>query len=119
MTTTELRKQAFEFVVAPGSDGAASGKLYIDDGVSVEPAAGDATSLSMNFRAGSLNVAGTLGKEKVNLERVRFLGVGRSPSTVLVDGKKVVGAFKYDATTKVLDVPVGKVLAGGLSVQYS
>ncbi|KAF1813958.1 alpha-glucosidase [Eremomyces bilateralis CBS 781.70] len=35
-TTTELRKENFHLVIAPGLDGKASGSLYLDDGDSLE-----------------------------------------------------------------------------------
>ena len=37
MTTTEVRKQHFKLVVAPGVDGKATGKRHVDDGESVSP----------------------------------------------------------------------------------
>lgn len=35
-TTTELRKEDFDIIIAPGLDGTATGNLYLDDGDSLE-----------------------------------------------------------------------------------
>ncbi|KAF8061837.1 alpha-glucosidase [Lyophyllum atratum] len=119
MTTTELRTRDFEFVVAPGADGTASGNLYIDDGISISPAT--STSLKMSFKNGRLSVQGVFGfKSDVKTSRVRFLGVGKAPKTVQVNGKAVTKTgFAYDATKQVLDVTVGLALTGPFNVQYS
>ena len=37
MTTTAVRLQPFNFIIAPGLSGSAHGSLYIDDGVSLNP----------------------------------------------------------------------------------
>ncbi|KAG6829398.1 hypothetical protein H0H93_014477, partial [Arthromyces matolae] len=119
MTTTELRTRDFEFVVAPGTDGTASGALYIDDGVSLTQTS--PTSLSLSFRHGLLSVHGSFGSHAsgVKVSRVRFLGVSKPPRLVLVDGK-VVGKASYelDATNQILDVDVGVELTGSFTVQY-
>jgi alpha-glucosidase len=61
MTTTELRATDFEFVVAPGANGTASGTLYVDDGVSIEQ--NQTTRVEMAFAGGKLSVNGSFGFE--------------------------------------------------------
>ncbi|KAH9483447.1 putative alpha/beta-glucosidase agdC [Psilocybe cubensis] len=122
MTTTELRKQDFEFVVAPDArTGQASGKLYIDDGETVSPPASATTQVKMAFNGGRLDVSGTFGFDTgVAVKRVRFLGVGAKPDKgqVKVNGKTVrEGDVQWDQTTKVLDVNAGIPLDKAFSVQ--
>ncbi|KAJ6606229.1 alpha-glucosidase [Mycena vulgaris] len=116
MTTSELRETDFEFVVAPGTDGTAAGQLYIDDGVSVTPAA--ETQVAMSFKHGTLAVTGSFGfKTGVSTSRVRFLGVAKAPNSVLLNGKAVSHqAISYNKATKVLDVAVGLPFTCGFTV---
>jgi alpha-glucosidase len=116
MTTSELRETDFEFVVAPGTDGTASGSLYIDDGVSVTQKA--ATEVSMSYKFNTLTVTGSFGfKTGVNTSRVRFLNVAKAPGTVRLNGQPVKKqAVSYDQTTKVLDVAVGLPFTNGFTV---
>ncbi|KAJ7778724.1 alpha-glucosidase [Mycena maculata] len=116
MTTTELRQTDFEFVVAPGTDGTAAGQLYVDDGVSLTQAA--ETQVTMNFTRSTFTVAGSFGFDTgVNTTRVRFLNVGKVPTTVRLNGKAVSAqALSYNQATKVLDVTVGLPLAQGFTV---
>ncbi|KAF7366623.1 Glycoside hydrolase family 31 protein [Mycena sanguinolenta] len=101
MTTAELREVDFEFVVAPGTDGTASGSLYVDDG---------------GFN--TLTVTGSFAfKTGVNTSRARFLNVAKAPSSVLLNGAPVKkGAVVYNAGTKVLDVTVGLPFTKGFTV---
>ncbi|KAJ7771443.1 alpha-glucosidase [Mycena metata] len=116
MTTTELRATDFEFVVAPGTDGTASGQLYIDDGVSVTQA--KQTEVAMSFKAGTLAVTGSFGfATGVKTARVRFLNVAKAPGSVLLNGKAVSHqSVTYNAQTKVLDVVVGLPFTSGFTV---
>ncbi|KAJ7118925.1 alpha-glucosidase [Mycena epipterygia] len=116
MTTTELRETDFEFVVAPGTDGTAAGQLHIDDGVSVTQAA--ETQVAMSFKQGTLAVTGSFGfKTGVKTSRVRFLGVAKAPTTVLLNGKPVSHqGIAYNKATKVLDVTVGLAFTSGFTV---
>lgn len=119
MTTTELRQRDFEIVVAPGTDGTASGALYIDDGVSLKQAS--TTNVKLAFRSGRLSVQGSFGyKTGVKTSRVRFLGVAKAPRTVQVNGK-AAGKTEYahNAATQVLDVNVALPLTSAFTVQYS
>jgi alpha-glucosidase len=119
MTTTALRQTDFEFVVAPDTDGKASGRLYVDDGESITPAS--ATVVRMDFEKGMLSVKGEFAfRTGVNAARVRFLGVLSSPTKVLVNGRAVSrGSYVYDGNSKVLDVTVGLAFNGDFSVQFS
>jgi alpha-glucosidase len=119
MTTTELRKKDFEFVVATGKDGTASGSLYIDDGESIDQS--QTTTVDMSFKGGKLDVKGNFGfPTGVNVARARFLNVQSAPKEVKVNGGKVnSSSFEHDATNKVLDVTVGVAFDKDLSVEFS
>ena len=78
MTTTELRKRDFEVVIALGKNGKAEGKLYIDDGESVEQKKGDVTEVEFSYQYGRLKVKGTISNNPgrgVNIRRVVVLGL--------------------------------------------
>ncbi|KAF7298389.1 putative alpha/beta-glucosidase agdC [Mycena kentingensis (nom. inval.)] len=116
MTIAELRETDFEFVVAPGTDGTASGSLYVDDGESI--AQPRQTEVGMTFKHGALTVTGHFGfKVGVNVARVKVLGVEKAPRSVVVNGKAVKkGAVGYDATNKVVSVQVDLPLTHGFTV---
>lgn len=55
-TTTDVRKQPFNIVIAPGRDGRAIGSLYLDDGDSIKQ---NATSeITLEYENGQLTVSG-------------------------------------------------------------
>lgn len=119
MTTTALRETDFEFIVAPGTDGCASGSLYMDDGVSITPAS--STEVTMSYSKGKLEVQGSFGfKTGVKVAGVKFLGVSSAPQSVEVNGKQVSAKEQtYDSDTKVLDVTIGSPFVSAFSVQFS
>ncbi|KAJ7611672.1 alpha-glucosidase [Roridomyces roridus] len=113
---SDARVQDFEFVVAPGVDGTASGQLYVDDGVSIEQSA--ETEVEMSFVGKTLKVTGSFGFETgVNTARVRFLGVSKAPGSILLNGQAVARqGVSYNQATQVLDVSVGLPLTKGFTV---
>jgi alpha-glucosidase len=121
MTTTLLRQTDFEFVVAPGANGKASGELYIDDGESVAPRPEATTQVTMDFAGRKLKVQGSFGYATgVKVARVRFLGVARRPARASVNGNRVdASAIGYDGRNKVLSVAVDLPFTGGFSVEYT
>jgi alpha-glucosidase len=76
MTTTEVRKKAFKLIVAPTEEGKAQGRLYLDDGVSLEQQG--VTDLQFRFESGRFSVVGQLNyaveNEAFKLETVVVLG---------------------------------------------
>ncbi|KAG8963174.1 hypothetical protein FRC03_003321 [Tulasnella sp. 419] len=113
MTTKDLRSKDFHLVVAPGSDGQATGSLYIDDGISLKQKA--TTEITFTYAKSELKAKGKVGynPEKVKISKVSFLGVNQQPKGVSVGGGKYKG-HKYDASRKVVDVEVEIGLSGSL-----
>ncbi len=93
MTTTELRKKPFELIVAPGSDGTASGSLYVDDGDSLEQ--NNTTNIEFEYRNDSLSINGKFSRNfPVHIESVTLLGQTSANSTLnrkqVITGRKLV-----------------------------
>ena len=100
MTTATLRKTDFEILVAIGSSGKATGSLYVDDGISINPAT--STQVSFEYANGTLTAKGSFGYSLgVKVSTVRFLGVQKTPKRVLVNKKeaKVADAQKEGVVT--------------------
>ena len=88
MTTTALRGTDFEILVAIDADGKASGSLYVDDGVSLDPQT--CTEVCFEYANGTLEAKGSFGYPlDVNVATVRFLGVQNTPKQVLFNGEEV------------------------------
>jgi alpha-glucosidase len=72
-TTTELRKKNFNIIIAPDSDGTASGSLYLDEGDAIEQP--KVSVISFSYQHGKLNMTGSFGYEiDVVIERITLFG---------------------------------------------
>ncbi|CAL1703163.1 unnamed protein product [Somion occarium] len=119
MTTTELRKTDFELVVAPGTDGQATGSLYFDDGVSITQKF--STTVLFSFKKSILSVTGQFGfTTQVNVARVKFLNVSKAPKNVKLNGRDLKkSSVEYDPIGKVLIASLGIPFRQGFDVDYS
>jgi alpha-glucosidase len=117
-TTAELRRKGFEIAIAPGTDGAASGQLYIDDGVSITQTA-PVTSVKFKYSQGTLRATGTFASEnKVSL--ISFLGITKAPQLVKVNGKPVPwSAVSFDKKHSVVRAKVSIPLNDAFHVSIS
>ncbi len=116
MTTTELREQDFEVIVAIGKDGSARGSLYLDDGVSLVQ---ERTSwVTFTYADNVLSVGGSFDYQtNARLKHLRLLGINSKPARVESDGQSV--KYRYDPRSKSLLVSLHKALTGGFSVTLS
>lgn len=107
MTTRELRTKDFEFVIAPGLDGTASGSLYMDDGVSITPQ--NSTEVTMEYTGKKFTVNGSFTHDTgVSISSISVLGVTNPPSSLEINGSGVTAeASQYDADNKVFKISVG------------
>jgi alpha-glucosidase len=77
-TTTQLRDQDFEFVIAPDADGKATGNLFLDDGLSLNS---ESSMLGVSFDNGHLAVTGSFGYSvDVQVVSATVLGQGNGTS---------------------------------------
>lgn len=111
MTTTELRKQDFEIIVPIGSDGTASGELYLDDGISFLQKA--TTYVKFSFDGSVFSMKGDYGYDSgVKIARIVFLGLGGQTNTTTPVGADLPKSVKVDNR---VEVAVGK----GLNADFS
>ncbi|PWY87723.1 extracellular alpha-glucosidase [Aspergillus heteromorphus CBS 117.55] len=104
LTTRDARQTPWALLAALGSNGTASGQLYLDDGQSIYPNA----TLHVDFTASrsrlQASARGTW-RESNPLANVTVLGVGAQPSTVTLNGQEVSqGSVQYNSTSQVLFV---------------
>jgi alpha-glucosidase len=91
MTTTELRKEAFVAIIAPATDGTASGRLYLDDGESLEQKA--ISEIKFNWDGKKFSVSGTFDYKDEDgkgfeLDRVILLGQDKESKKWKFDPEK-------------------------------
>ncbi|TKA64233.1 hypothetical protein B0A49_09675, partial [Cryomyces minteri] len=146
MTTSEVRKQPFDLVVAPGKDGKATGSLYLDDGDSIEQRA--TSAIRMEYDGGALTVSGRFDytAEDNTVATVTIMGVDPAPKNPQWraggrkggwkgewkgateqkgdaghgrkrDGKSDQAGWKYDGQTKTVTIAVNQKLDGEFTVK--
>lgn len=107
-TTAALRKLDFELIVPVGSDGKASGELYLDDGLSLVQKA--TTYVKFDFDGKHLRIKGRYGYNPgVKIARVIFMGLGKKATGYEVNDR-VVNELKGNEGTGSLTIPVGQAI---------
>lgn len=127
-TTTDVRKQPFNILVAPSETGCAYGSLYLDDGDSLVQTA--TSEIEFAYEHGVLEVTGSFGytAEDARVYEVIVLGVEKKPkgASVKMHGKGKgkgkwnkcdAGKWSYDHKKKSVHVRVEGSLDGEFSVR--
>lgn len=117
MTTAELRRADFELLVAVGRDGAAAtGQLYLDDGVSLRQ---DATTLvRFSYADGKLVAEGTFAYDtEVVISSVTILGLGVAAGNQTLRVKGTEEAVRRDEKSGAVTFNIGRPLTGGFEVE--
>lgn len=84
-TTKALREKPFELLIAPGSDGSATGSLYLDDGESLEQS--EISDIKFTLSGSTLTAEGTFRfPAVVQIKSVTVMGSGDAQSYELNKG---------------------------------
>ncbi|OTB04024.1 glycoside hydrolase family 31 protein [Hypoxylon sp. CI-4A] len=100
-TTTALRSKPFEILIPVGRDGTAAGRLYLDDGVSIEQPGGTSDIL-FSYADGLLTVNGTFGyteDDALKITKITLLGAGSA-------GNATTTTKRDDVISVVVDKPL-------------
>lgn len=129
MTTRDARKSDWSLIIAPAPDGTASGSIYLDDGVGIEPNKTKMVTFSARISKNTnstgydsasvrveldVQVEGDFTDLDLPLAKITVLGVDAAPDSarVKIDGKTVADAVWCAATKRVLVNNMQDVLAG-------
>lgn len=121
LTTTQVRTKPFELIVAPDREGKASGKLYLDDGDSIEQAA--TSEIEFSYEDGVLQVTGSFEytAEDARVSVVKILGSekpGKKPSYGKKGGeKKKCGDEDWKFEDGVVIIELDQKLEGEFTVE--
>ncbi|EXJ66764.1 alpha/beta-glucosidase agdC [Cladophialophora psammophila CBS 110553] len=114
-TTAELRTKGFHLLIAPGTDGAANGSLYLDDGLMIEQPG--TTLINFTYTNGAFSMSGDYTyPANVSIERITICGVGSAPQTVNVPGAPNT-TFSYDNATMAVTIHTSIPLTQDASFQ--
>ncbi|KAF2470215.1 alpha/beta-glucosidase agdC [Lindgomyces ingoldianus] len=84
-TTTALRSEDFELLIAPGKDGKANGALYLDDGESLHPSG--TSEIQFSYDGKTIEMNGTFGyKTRVGVKSITILGSDAAKQFELNEG---------------------------------
>lgn len=108
-TTKALRQQEFYLIVAPGADGTAKGRLYLDEGERIDQP--DFSEIEFTYANGQLTTTGRFGYEGASGESVTV-------ASVVVLGQQQAGAMgSFDSTTGSVTVQGPWKLSGAWGFQ--
>jgi alpha-glucosidase len=118
MTTTELRQQDFELIVAVGKDGKASGELYIDDGISIHQQG--TTYVTFDFDGTTLSMKGSYnyhGARALKITSVTFLGLKSNPKSFSAANGGASGTVSTTSSNGDVVVAVSQPLSSDFSIK--
>ncbi|KAH7384493.1 alpha-glucosidase precursor [Pyrenochaeta sp. MPI-SDFR-AT-0127] len=108
-TTKALRKEDFYVIIAPDADGNAKGRLYLDDGESIEQPS--ASEIEFSFTGGKFSVTGSFGYSGAS-------GESTTVSKVVILGQEQAGAMgNHDSSKQTIEVNGPWKLSGSWGFQ--